>query len=320
MGARDLVEPAIKPGASTLGLLRAVLPLIKLAGGGSGGEGGAAATTTTPPSLRLTPTATAVWLLSAGYVSAVFFSRALPGVPVLETPPDVLREVFDESLNFFYVNPMLHALHLSPLPDPARPPPSEALFNFVNAWSALFLPVMLADSRAAPLGRTTATRLLLGIQFLTNVFFPPYLALRLMTTTEDDDDTVAPSPTSRLMTTTEEEAAVAPSPTSRLAIQPAALPSWTPVVVIVCAAVGALSLPWALFARPEFGDLTARVEATTAMLTTNRASFAFALDGCLYAVWQAALLEGAPARQRFVPFWGLASWLWENAGKKEGSE
>ena len=301
VGARDLVEPAIKPGASTLGLLRAVLPLIKLAaggGGGGGGEGGAAATptTTTPSPLRLTPTATAVWLLYAGYVSAVFFSRALPGVPVLETPPDVLREVFDESLNFFYVNPILHALHLSPLPDPARPPPSEALFNFVNAWSALFLPVMLADSRAAPLGRTTVARLWLGIQFLTNVFFPPYLALRLMTALE-------------------EGAGAEPSQASRLAIQPSALPSWTAAVVIVCTVVGAVSLPWALFARPEFGDLHARAEATTAMLTTNRASFAFALDGCLYAVWQAALLEGAPWRQRFVPFWGLTSWLGEWKGR-----
>ena len=188
------------------------------------------------------------------------------------------------SLNFFYVNPILHALHLSPFPDPARPPPSEALFNFVNAWSALFLPVMLADRRAAPLGRKNVVYLWLGIQFLTNVFFPPYLALRLMTEGVDEDGAVdAPS---------------------------SSLPSWAPAVAAVCAVVGAASLPWALFARPEFGGLEERAAATAAMLTTNRATFAFALDGCLYAVWQAALLRGVGGGYRFVPFFGLAAYLW----------
>ena len=100
VGARDLVEPAIKPGAATLNVLRAVLPLVRLAGGmkGEGGGDKAAAAAPPPPplSLRLTPPAAAVWALYAGYVSAVFFSRALPGLPVLETPPDVLQEVLDE--------------------------------------------------------------------------------------------------------------------------------------------------------------------------------------------------------------------------------
>ena len=208
-------------------------------------------------------------------------------------PPPPL--FFQSSLNFFYVNPVLHALHLSPLPDPARPPPSEALFNFVNAWSALFLPALLADRRAAPLGQSTVWRLWLGIQFLTNVFFPPYLALRLMT---DADDGGA-----------------ADNDAAKCDIVPSRLPSWAPAVAVVCTVVAVASPLWALFARPEFGGLDARADATVAMLTTNRASFAFALDGCLYAVWQAALLKGA-GWQRWVPFFGLAAWVMQKGDKR----
>lgn len=53
----------------------------------------------------------------AGYMSFVFFSSSLPGVPVWQTPPEVLQEVLLESLNFFYVNSGLNALGLSPIPD-----------------------------------------------------------------------------------------------------------------------------------------------------------------------------------------------------------
>lgn len=97
-------------------------------------------------------------------------------------------------------------------------------------------------------------------------------------------------------------------------IQAASLPPWAPAVGAVGAAVGAACLPWALFARPEFGGFDARADAAVTMLTTNRASFAFALDACLYSVWQAALLAGAPARFRFVPFFGLAAFYLQAGG------
>lgn len=41
----------------------------------------------------------------------------------------------------------------------------------------------------------------------------------------------------------------------------------------------------------------------------NRAFFAFCLDGVLYSVFQAILMDSAPARMRFTPFFGLAYWL-----------
>jgi hypothetical protein len=50
-------------------------------------------------------------------MSLVFLSTALPGVPVWQTPPEVLQEVLLSSINFFYINTGLHALGLSVIPD-----------------------------------------------------------------------------------------------------------------------------------------------------------------------------------------------------------
>jgi len=328
-GGRDFVEPAIKTGSATLGLLAAIVPLVRAAAkAGKGGKAAALAAPESPPprpsSLTLTPAAAAVWALYAGYVAAVFFSRALPGVPVLETPPDVLAEVFDESLNFFFVNPALHSVGISFLPDPARPPPSEALFNFVNAWSLLFLPAMLADRRSAPLGDKAVWGQWLGVQFLTNVFMPPYLVGWWGGGGEGRGGVRVGRPTLPASPPTPLQA-VRPMTAGDFDdgdcdIQPSSLPPWAPAVGAVAAAVGAACVPWALCARPEFGGLDARADAAVAMLTTNRASFAFALDACLYSVWQAALLRGAPARFRFVPFFGLAAFYFSAAGGVEAGE
>ena len=70
---------------------------------------------------------------------------------------------------------------------------SEALFNFANAWSMTMLPVMLSEaSEALPSGKesgyvnnaekekyssSNAFKWWLGVQFLTNVFMIPYMAL-----------------------------------------------------------------------------------------------------------------------------------------------
>jgi hypothetical protein len=96
----------------------------------------------------------------AGYMAYVFFSSSLPGLPVWQTPPEVLQEVLLESLDFFYLNSALTALGLSPIPAVAVSrkscswllqmlplmflmracpssqvhPVSLGLFNFVNAW------------------------------------------------------------------------------------------------------------------------------------------------------------------------------------------
>ena len=51
-----------------------------------------------------------------GYMAFVFASSSLPGLPVWQTPPEVLQEVLYESLDFFYLNSALTALGASPIP------------------------------------------------------------------------------------------------------------------------------------------------------------------------------------------------------------
>ena len=64
----------------------------------------------------------------AGYMSSVFASSSLPGVPVWQTPPEVLQEVLLESLDFFYIQSGLMALGISPIPSPAVSTGSLCLF------------------------------------------------------------------------------------------------------------------------------------------------------------------------------------------------
>ncbi|EFN53111.1 hypothetical protein CHLNCDRAFT_9491, partial [Chlorella variabilis] len=276
--ARDIVEPAIKPGAAALSGISVVAPLVRKLGPNAN-----------PAVLKTLPLASgAMWAFYAGYLGYVMLSTAAPGVPAWQVSPEALQAVLHESYNYFYVNIGLAQLGLNPVPCIAEHPVSEAMFNAVNAWSLMWWPVMLAD----PLGRRVKSKLPIwvGTQFLTNVFFPIYLAKRL-----------APE--------SPEAAAAAQGAGSEAA--PARLPGCAPIVGAVAATVGVVSIGWALFARPEAGDLPARWEYFTTLLATSRVDWAFGVDACLYAVWQAWLLGavGAAPAYRFVPFFGLAAWL-----------
>jgi hypothetical protein len=114
-----------------------------------------------------------------------------PGLPAWQTPPDTLRAVLNESINLFYINIGLAAVHLNPLPAVASHPVSEAsqplehnplhpklcpvfhaspaahsvftvsacamplqaLFNVVIAWSLMLGPLMFSDRKAANVPR-----------------------------------------------------------------------------------------------------------------------------------------------------------------------
>jgi hypothetical protein len=168
------------------------------------------------------------------------------------------------------------------------PPVSEALFNFVAAWGALFLPVMLTERRSVKVGNTWAWWT--GIMFVTNVFFIPFLALRAAPSTEE-------------VTSAGDGAGDGTS----------AYPSWTKATAVLGLTMGLFSMWWAVGGRPEDGgDLAARWAYLTETVSSNRVFFAFVVDACLYSAWQAVLLGGVPTAtpaQRYVPFFGLAAHL-----------
>ena len=115
----------------------------------------------------------------------------------------------------------------------------------------------------------------------------------------------------------------------------ASFPSWTPAIGLAGASIGVLSILWALYARPEVaaelgkglapgsvgGDsLEGRWAWAAAALSTNRATWAFALDASLYSVWQAAMLRDASPLERFVPFFGMSAFLMRGGGAKKERE
>lgn len=124
----------------------------------------------------------------------------------------------------------------------------------------------------------------LFMQFLTNAFMVPYMALR-----ERLPESVAVQKKEK----------------------PKALPSYSKLLGGVAFFIAGVSAVWLFAGRPEYGGLDARWQFAVEQFQGNRAFWAFVIDLGLYSVWQAFLMEdcGAPKKYQYVPFFGLASWL-----------
>lgn len=57
----------------------------------------------------------------------------------------MLEEVFNESLNIYWINEALTNLGVGLVPLVKSPPVSEGLFNFVLLWALMFAPVIFTD-------------------------------------------------------------------------------------------------------------------------------------------------------------------------------
>lgn len=225
-----------------------------------------------------------LWILSAVYIYILFFSppgQLVPGEPVWAIKPDTIKEVLDESINFFFILPILNAVGIKYMESPVEHPASEALFNFAEAWIFMFLPLLLADSR----GREFSKILIWGFaMFLTNSFLAPYMAVLTTATPEETDNRTSKGLLARIF-------------------------GWTGLLV------GTGALIWGMLGRPEFGDLTQRAQYFIGSLHTNRLTVAFCVDLLLFSIFQAMLIgkieppDSGKRWLRFIPFWGLATWL-----------
>lgn len=98
------------------------LTSLSIFGGGDGNDSSGISSNTSnssrslsipsPPPLKpsLTINSALVWLFYVAYLSFVFFSRDLPGSPVLETLPEVLTEIIHESWTFYYFVPIFNLI------------------------------------------------------------------------------------------------------------------------------------------------------------------------------------------------------------------
>eukprot|EP00892_Ulva_mutabilis_P002655 jgi/Ulvmu1/12390/UM009_0036.1 len=300
---RDCVEASPpKPGDATIALLGVLTPVLR----------GIGLSRADPANLTTLPIQAATWwAFYAGYMWWMLFSTDAPGVSLLNTPPETITELVHESLNFFYVNIALASANLTPIPSIAEHPVSEAVFNFVNAWGMMFLPVILTEARSQKVSRKTLQWT--GIMFLTNIFFIPFLAQRAAPDPHPSGLPPAQRTTASLSPTAAAEAypptdAAAPRGT-RADTAPA--PTWHRAVGALGIVIGAVSLVWWAAARPEYGDVAARVAYFQDAMSSQRAFYAFVVDAGLYGFWQAWMMDsaGAPRTYCAVPFFGLGAWL-----------
>jgi ketosteroid isomerase-like protein len=279
--ARDLVEPALKPGASALGGISAIAPVIRKLGKKAN-----------PKNLSSSDGknllgAGAMYGFAATYILVVLLSNAPPGNPAYMTDPEDLQRILHESYNFFYVNMVLGNTGVSPVPNIPEHPVDEGIFNFISAWSLTFLPLMVSDPKGKSIEFKSKLGLWIGIMFLTNVFAPWYFARRLVPDVFLDDPVPKAAP----------ESLGIGRPGSN-------------AIAITSGIVGAVSIGWILAGRPEF-SLSNRWDFFVGEFTTNRVFWAFCLDAVLYGVWQNWLLKDldAPIWMRRLPLFGTVAFL-----------
>ncbi|QYX31951.1 hypothetical protein [Sphaerospermopsis torques-reginae] len=225
-----------------------------------------------------------LWTLSAAYIYILLLSppgQILPGEPIWAIQPQTLQELWNESINFFFILPVLNAVGIQSLLAPSVHPWIEAQFNFAEAWILMFLPLLLADQRSQGCPKV----LIWGLaMFLTNTFLCPYMAVRAAKPQEVPQE----------------------KPSKGLIAR---------VFGVIGIIIGGIALIWGTIARPEFGDLTARYQYFIDDLIHDRVTIAFCVDLLLFTVFQAVLIgeieppESGKRWLRFIPFWGLAVWL-----------
>lgn len=284
--ARDVVEPAVKPGSFALQGITAVAPLIRKLG-----KKANPANLVTPDGKNLVH-AGLMFGFSATYILVVLLSDIPPGSPLYHTNVEDIERILHESFNFFYVNIFMDAVGLPTIvPNIAEHPVDEGIFNFINAWSLMFLPLMVSDPKGSSISWKQKLQLWIGVMFLTNVFMPFYMSQRLVpdlytsSMTENVDDTQSPTSLHRGNIGS------------------------VGIGVLSCI-VASVSIGWIVLGRPEY-SATERITFFVSQFTQDRVFWAFCLDALLYSVWQYWILSDlkAPFWQRSTPLFGLAAWL-----------
>ncbi|KKD37060.1 MAG: hypothetical protein WAN66_08465 [Limnoraphis robusta] len=223
-------------------------------------------------------------LLSVIYIYILLLSppqQLLPGEPLWAVQPETLKEIVNESINFFFILPFLNAVGIESMQAPIIHPWIESLFNFAEAWIFMFLPLLLLDSKGRELPKIIIWSLAM---FLTNTFLLPYMAWWFTVPNGETED----KPTKGLL---------------------------AKIFGFIGLIVGTISLVWAVVGRPEFGDIAARSEFFVQNFMSNRVTIAFCVDVVLFYIFQIILMgsiepvESQKRWLRFIPFWGLAVWL-----------
>jgi ketosteroid isomerase-like protein len=233
------------------------------------------------------------------YMYIVFISDGiLPGANALQLEARTWEEVFNLSLNFFLVSPLLH------LPfSPSVHPMLEAVFNLLLSWAAMFAG-FLCDDRPNKPNVLPMIPMVAGMQFLTSAFLLPYLAVR----------SSEPRNTDSSIMVVKEDLPVA-----------AQLVGESPILGGLMGFVGTGSILWFFLGRTtEYGaDLAVRFASFLDLLSIDRVGSSFLVDLAIFALFQGWLVEDDLKRRgvrsgdlrilesaaKYIPFFGMAAYL-----------
>lgn len=305
---RDIPEPSTKPGAIALRLITVLSSLLRRFPGAlasAARTAGALPLLPAPPSRTelpalpswLSPT---LWIGFTSYLFLLILGKELPGQPVYEIQGETLQAIADQSLSFFYVLPALSLAGVVPQSDVPFVHPTElALFNAVEAFTLLFLPLLAADARAVSMPVLPAWA---SQMFATNLVLLPWCAVRASQPPAVDVDAV----NARRFSATAEAAIGAVG----LVIGAASVAWFALAPLTPDASVGAAS------------SLSDRWEHIISVASTDRLTLAFIVDLCIYSVVQPWLIGDErkfiqqthpdaklPLDLRFIPLFGAAHWL-----------
>ena len=181
---------------------------------------------------------------------------------------------------------------MNPASAPIEHPVMEGLFNFVLVWSALFFGFLIDGNQKNNKGNKMLPYLI-GMQFLTNAIYLPYLTTRDQLQTDD----------------------IAVSDLDSNVGENKLLP-------LLLSSIAVLSIYWGLEARADmFGDLSARWNSFVELTSSDRLSFAFVVDALYYSIFQGWLISDDCKRRnlnenslipnvgKYVPFFGLVFYL-----------
>ena len=269
----DVPEPTVKTGAFSLAILKNASVVIS------------------EPRKAI---AIVGWLF---YCWFLFISTSAPGPSALELDQATWNEVKDLSLNFWFVLPLF-----SPDNAPVVHPGLEMIFNMVLSFSGLFAG-FLSDSRGYK-ERENLPKVLVGMQFLTNAAWLPYLISRNNNDVFDEDLALRQDEDSNVLKLGESK-----------------------ILPILLTAVFTAGIFWGLFARPDFGGLDERFTSLGTLLSQDRLGFSFLIDLVYFSVFQSWLVDDDAERRDWtstiqekttlitvakrLPFFGLAYYLFK---------
>ncbi|XP_031491845.1 uncharacterized protein LOC116258684 [Nymphaea colorata] len=240
----------------------------------------------------------ALWAMEGVYIGWLFLLPYAPGDPVWAIKTDTIKLLVDLSLNFFFILPLTNSVGIHVMEAPTIHPVSEALFNFVIAWTLMFAPLLFKDRRKENF--SGSLEILWVVQmFLTNTLLIPYMAIRLGDIKNS---------------------------TSRVKRDPSwlalVMTGGATVVAVIGAIMGVTSIFWGALGRSDegFGTLADRWDFLVAYLGSDRPTYAFIWDICLYSIFQPWLISDNIQNVdenrvkivnvlRFVPYFGLVAYL-----------